>query len=778
MSVLVKSAIRSSLKNKIEFIAIVALVVFSLSLYATASITYTSTDSLFKSYLTKSYGDVLIVGYIPKDFDLIAAHMKSLKDHTGFAVVPAYGVLKNGKTVPLLLGYSEAAYRNNTMLGGFKAKPLKEGQALLLRQGAIFLHPGEKLSVYLSISINPITKPFNLTIVGYAEGGLPLPAGPVVFLSKPDGERLLEEFGGYTVYSFILKNPSQADTFIKKVTKVIKEIGGYVGFVYNTRKDLLFYPGQTVILESSNALKFISMVSWIVASIVVVAIAAIYIERNIREIASLRVVGTSWLDLAKYLTILWGTRLYVGLVLSIIVGYVIATYSIHTVLSHPRLQPLLNFLHIVIPSSCILFLFGITTITLTLSVLISLIVIKKLRMTETLYFYGLKLRIKEESSLPFSLMLAASELRSVLWRSLAAILIISITIGLLVLPYSLGASLEKVSIPKGFDVKVTFLIIPRISPSIDFAINMLSKELSNTKASSLWLENLYGSVGMRAELITHNKDVPVYVHSCLMQFKGSCWEAMPKLLAGKWPSKANELAISLYTSNLLHLKIGDVVKVKRIILGRTYIDKLKIVGIYDSTTFPPSVVLPKELVPSIHSLKVFVVRIITKNSEKVALSIQNDLISSGYAAVSLTWKAYINEVYNSLKYIAKSIRDTILSSFAVVTLSITAFALSDVSTRKKILALLKAIGLTSLDYFTAVLSKWYVLALVSLPITSLLSYSIAKIGISILSQVYLIQELYMPKWFIILIFIIPLYISLIVALYFKAMGYTEELKTT
>ena len=74
-----------------EFVAVVALIAFSLSLYVTASITYTSTDNLFKNYLRESYGDVLVVGYIPKEMDLVAPHLNWVKDYTGFAVVPGYG---------------------------------------------------------------------------------------------------------------------------------------------------------------------------------------------------------------------------------------------------------------------------------------------------------------------------------------------------------------------------------------------------------------------------------------------------------------------------------------------------------------------------------------------------------------------------------------------------------------------------------------------------------------------------------------------------------------
>ncbi|UXD22377.1 hypothetical protein IPA_04050 [Ignicoccus pacificus DSM 13166] len=775
MSTLVKAAFRSSLRNVAEFIAIVALIAFSLSLYITASVTYASTSNLFKNYLRESYGDVLVVGYIPKEMDNLASHLSWVKDYAGFAVVPGYGVTKSGKTYPLLLGYTDAAYRNNTLLGGFKAKPLKEGQALLLRQGSSFLHPGMHLTIYLAITVSGAPTPFNETIVGYAEGGLPLPAGPVVFLSPPDGRRLVNDFGGYTVYSFILKKELPENKVVPLVERIVKEVGGYIGFVYYTKKDLIYYPGQDVIAESSNALKYVSLVSWLVATVIIVIISIIYIEKNIKELGTLRVIGTTKGDLAKYLLVLWGLRIYLGLIAAIVVGYVVAIYAIHSVLSHPRLQPLLMFLHIVVPAKAVITLLGLSTATLILSVVISLAVLSRLRISEALTFYGLKLRIKEESSLPFSLMLAVSELRSVLWRSLATVLIVALTVSLLVLPFAIGDSLTSIHVAKGFDVKVTFLIIPRISPPLQTALSTL--DFHKATSASLWLESLYGSVGMRSEIDVNGKIHNVYTYSCLMALKGSCWEAMPPLLKGHWPRGDHEIAISLLASKLFNLKVGDVITLYRHYRNKDFVDKVKVVGIYDETVYPPSIVIPRNLAPPINTLKVFVIRVTTQHPDALALDFQNTLISEGYAAVSMTWKAYAKELSNSLKFIATSVKNTIFNSFVVVALGSTAFALSDVSTRKKLLALFKAIGLTTKDYFVTTVTKWYVIAIVAIPLTTLMLISFADYGCYLLSKIYYIQQVKIPLWYLALIVIIPIAIGFVVAGYYRFAEYREELKT-
>jgi len=777
LSKLIKAALRSVTRNKVEFLALTLLIAFSLSLYITASITFVSADKLFSNYLRESYGDILIVGYIPQEFDTVVNSLSWIKDHTGFAVVPAYGIIKGDskELIPILLGYTEAAYRNNTLLGGFKAKGLRSGEALLLRQGALFLKPGMELMVYTTI--NPTGPPlnFNLTIIGYAEGGLPLPAGPVLFLSKTDGEKLVDSFGGYTVYSIILKNDSNIRKKAFMLETLVRKIGGYVGFTFISKEDLLFYPGQSIILESTNALKFMSLVSWFVATIIIIILSIVYIEKNVREIGTLEAIGAEKWSLAKYLTTVWGVKLYSGFILSIIIGYLVAVYALNTVLSHPRLVPLRNFLEIIVPLGDVFFMFALATATLFLSVTVSILALRKMRLIEALNFYGLRLHIKAESSLPFTIMLAFSELRSVVWRALAAMVILSLTTTLLTLPYSIGDSLGSVSTSKSFDVKVTFLIIPRISPPLNYALHLI--ENMNVKDLSLWFENLYGSVGMTTFLVKNDVKEPVYAYSCLKVFKGSCKDTFYRFIEGKWPSK-NEVAISLLLSKSLNIKVGDKIMLIRIIKGKLYENKVRVSGIYDSTIFPPSVLLPRDMVPQVSKLKVFVIRALTNDPEAMAMKFQGKLISNGYAAISTTWKNYLNELRGSLRYISKSIKDTILNSFMVVVLGSLAFALSDASTRKKLLALLRTIGLTTTDYSLTILTRWYVLAVISVPLTMFAIWSLTNLGDRLLSRVYLIQYIYIPLWFLEILFILPLLIGAVTALYYRDLDYIDELKTT
>ncbi len=768
---MLKVGMKSVAKRKWETLAISLMIAFSLALFVSAGVVRGTLLPLFSNYLRSCYGDVIVLGYIPYYADKLFVNASWVKDFTGYAVVPSYGVYQN-KTYPLLLGFTEAAYRNNTLLGGFKAPPLKPGEAVLLRQGSSFLRPGMSMTIYPMITIEPV-KPFKEKIVGYAEGGLPLPAGPVVFLNKADGEKLVRDFGGYTVYSVILKHRMPEREAVEKVTKLLKEAGAFVALVFYTKKDLLFYPGEDVILESTNALKFLSTTSWAVATAIIVIISILYIERNVREIASLRSLGASSWNMAQYLLGLWGSRALLGLVLALLIGYAVAISSINAALSHPRLQPLKLFVHVRIDPSDLAYACGMALLTAILSVTVSLIAISKMNVVEAMRFYGLKIRLKMESSLPFNMMIAVSDVRSTLWRSFAALVLISLSLSLVAVPIILRDSILHVNYPKSFDVSVTFLRIPHISPPVSFVIDQL-KGVKGAKSMSVWVENLYGSVNFKLFAHVHGKEIPLYGSSCWEVLKGSCWDVTGKLLEGSWPS-GREVALSNLAARLLHVKVGDKLKitVESDNFMKTY--TVKVSGIFADPVYPPKVILSKTLLPK-RTYNVMVVYALAKDENVLAKKLQGILIGNAYAAASITWQSMYSELKNNLNYVAESISLSALFSFSVILLALLTFSFSETVIKEKFLALLKGLGSTSKDYFVTSWTKWIIIAVPATVLTLTMSLLISESGVSYLSRVYLLPSPSPGIWtFCAPLFATP-FLALIDVMWFKRVRIAEKVK--
>ncbi len=772
MSLITKSGVHSSYKSKLEFLSIVLMIAVSVALYVSSQISYASVSSLFKHYVHSTYGDVLIVGYVPSIVDELMRQFKVVKDFTGFVVVPAYGVDSRGHVRPVLLGYTEAAYRNNTLLGGFKASNLKEGYSLLLREGSDDLHVGMRIEVYPTIALNGQAV-FNLTIVGYVEGGLPLPAGPVIFLSKEDGKRLLESVGGYTVYSVVLKNGVNIEKALHEITRLIKEAGGYIGFTFVTKRDLRFYPGQGIIMETVNGIEFVSLLSWSVITVMLLIFSIMYIEKNVREIATFRSIGATVSELSKYVAALWGTRLLIGVILGIAVGAALSKLVIASALSNPRLQPFQNFVKLVIPMQTFSIPILLSALTLALILLVSIVASYRIKLVEALTFYGIKFRLREESRLPFFLIIAISELRTLPWRNLAAIVLLSLGVALIALPFTLSSSLHSFHEEKMYDVKTIMMIIPHISPSLNYFLKNVN--WSDAKEVAVWIESLYGSVNMRVDLV-RGKDVPVYAISCVLPIKGRCVDFL-HLVKGRWIKLPNETVVSSLFAYKYNVKVGDEILIKlRIKENVEKILKLRVVGIFDSREYPPTLVLSPKLLPPVNEFKVFTILVKTDHPIKMSNYLRSFLVSNAYAAVSMTWEEHVKELAHNLSFVAESLKTTALSSYAITTLGILSFVTSDLSVRRKIWMIFRSLGLTSLDMSLALFFRWLVIAILSVPLTLVLLDAWTAQGIGVLSQVYLLEGVGVDFRFGLLDLLAPVFIFLVALVYFKYYKPIEELK--
>jgi len=768
---MVKIGLKVARKRALETLAISLMVAFALSLYASASVLRATLLPLFGNYLRMSYGDVIVIGYIPYQVDRLFSTYAWVEDFTGYAVVPSYGSDGN-RTFPLLLGYTEAAYRKDTLLGGFKAPPLRKGEAVLLREGSSFLRPGMTLEVYPMITLRPV-EPFRETIVGYAEGGLPLPAGPVLFLNEEEGKRLVLDFGGYTVYSVSLKEDVDGSEALDRVLNALKKVNSFIALTFYSKDDLLFYPGEDVILETSNVLQFLSTVSWSVVTVVLMVIAILYIERNVREVASLRALGASKRDMGQYLLALWGTRIFVGAVLALVIGYLFAVHAVEAALSHPRLQPLKGFVRFNLYASDILIIMMLALLTTLLTVAVSMLVISRMNVVEALRFYGIRIKLKVESSLPFNVMVALSEIRSVLWRASAALVLLSLSLSLIVVPLILGESLKTLEYPKSFDVSVTFLRIPRISPPVPFVLEQL-KESNHTKSLSLWIENLYGSVNFKATIEKDGRKMSVFATSCVEALKGSCADVGPKILQGRRP-KGLEIAVSDLLSNIMNIKVNDTVRLIVTAKEGTWTYDVRVSGIMADPAFPPSIMLPKELLPK-KEYNVFTVYATADDQVLAAKELQGILIGNAYAAGSTTWESFKNNLKMNINFVATSVTLTTLINFSIIILALLTFTFSDVVIKSKLLAILKALGATSLDYYVASFVRWGLVALLASVLTPLLSYSLSIVGISVLSQIYLIKRIVID-WniFLLPLLSVPL-LALLDSVWFRRVGTAEAVK--
>ncbi|ABU82445.1 ABC transporter permease [Ignicoccus hospitalis] len=726
-----KVGIKTARKKAVETLVISLMVAFSLSMYVTSQVLKDTLLPLFSNYLTMSYGDIVVLGYIPYYVDEIMKNLSWVKDFTGYAVVPSYGECCNS-TVPLLLGYSEAAYRNDTLLGGFKAPNLRQGEAVLLKGSAEFVKPGMVLRVYPVVTLNPV-EPFVEKVVGYAEGGLPLPAGPVLFLNEEDGERLKREFGGYTVYSVVTDDPDGA----KKVKEVIKDVGGFVALVFDSKRDLLFYPGEDVILESSNVLEVMSEISWAVVTIVLLIVSVIYIERNVREVATLRSIGASLKDMTLYLSGVWGSRVFLGTLLALLFGTAVAISSVNVALSHPRLEPLKAFVTLTVSPKTVLAVFAMSALTTVLTILTSIIAISKMNLVEALRFYGLKVRLSMESSLPFRVMIAVSENKAATWRFLAAVVLLSLTLSLITIPTLIKEGLTKVEVPKYYDVAVTFLKIPKISPPVGYVLPQL-EGLKGYSSMSVWVESLYGSVNFKVKIVKDGEEVPVYGKACLQALKGSCWDLAPRLVAGKYPGRG-EIAVSDLLAHEMGLKVGDIVKVEVESKGVKRAFEVKVSGIFSYPMFPPTVILPKAYLPA-REYSVMVIYVSGSPELEIAKEVHATFVSNAYAATSLTWTEFERELRDNLRQVALSTSLTTLLGTSIVVLALATFSFSDVVLKSRFLALLKSLGLTSKEYLTVSLTKWGLVAAAALIPSLLVEETVGAYVAGRLSEVYLIPH--------------------------------------
>ncbi len=772
---MLKLGTRSSLKNKWEFVAITLVVGLPLALYIIAGSTSRSLNNVFKSYLVNCYGDVIAIGYIPLSVDHICSNMSILKDFTGYLVVPSYAVSSNGKTYPLLLGYTEAAYRNNTLLGGFKVPNLKPGEAVLLKGYSTFIKPGMRITVYPAITINKEVQ-FNLTIVGYAEGALPLPAGPVLFLSKKDGEKLLRAFGGYTVYSLVFKKKLSEKEAIKIANEIFKKAGGYIAFLFYSRKDLLFYPGQDVILSSESTLKFLSMSSWAIATVIVVIISLALIEKNLREIATIRSLGASTRELFVYLLSFWISRSLVGFIIALILGYLITEQVVTTMLAHPRLKVLKPFVHITLDPESIMLTFLMALTTALLATLASLMLLRKINLIEAMRFYGIKLFLKFESELPPSVLIALSEIKGLPWKGLGAILILALGSSAVLIPIQIARDLGGLRLPHYYDVELTILRIPKISLPLQFVLPQV-QTIKGIKDLSIWLSNLYGSVNFKIMLSKGSKSIYVKGFTCVEALKGRCLDNTPPLLAGSYPHTAKEVAVSNLLAHTLNIKIGDVLNVRIDTLNRVIKEKVKVVGIYNWPLYPPSIIFSKSLLKGINieRYKTYVIFAnVRGNPEILAEKLQNVFVTNAYAAASKTWNGFYTHELNNINHLESSLIMAMAISFSVVALSSLMYTFAEIVTRTKMFALLKSIGFDS-NYFAKVMSiKWLVIALLSSILLPLVAYPLYELAWEVVSKVYLIPKEYSGIAFLLPFTVVPLIVVLAKAIH-KSIKISKEL---
>ena len=770
-----KLGVKSSLAKKWEFVALALVIGLPLTLYIISGTTSSSLKDLFKSYLVNCYGDVIAIGYIPSTMDQVCANSSILKDYTGYLVVPSYAV-SNGKGYPLLLGYTEAAYRNDTLLGGFKAPPLKPGEAVLLRGYTSFIKPGMRVTVYPAITINEEVA-FNLTIVGYAEGALPLPAGPVLFLSKADGKKLLEAFGGYTVYSLVFKKNMNEKEALEEAMKLFKEANAYIAFLFYSKKDLIFYPGQDVILGSENALKFMSVSSWTIATILILIISLVMIEKNLREVATIRSLGATGKELFQYLFSYWLARGLAGFVIALVLGTSISWSMISLMLSHPRLQPLKAFVKLNLDLPSALTALSMSIVTALLASIASLFMLKKIDLIEAMRFYGVKFVLKFESKLPPSALIAVSELRGLPWKAVGALLVLAIGSASVTVPIQLSRSIDLLKLPHYYDVELTVLKIPRISLPLSMVLEQL-KDVKGVKDMSLWLTNLYGSVNFKMYVKKGEKGIYVKGYACMKPIKGSCFATAPPLIQGRYPKSWDEVAVSNLLAKELNLKIGDIISVKIHTLNLVIRGKVKVVGIYDWPMSPPSLIFNMNLLKGIDisHYKTFVILAKTEGSpEKVAKALQSIFVNNAYAAASKTWSGFYSDEKNNLRYLKASLVMSMAVGFSVVVISTLMYAFADMVTRTKIFALLKSIGFDSTAFTKVVVVKWLVLAALSTLLLPLVSYPLYESAIEALSSIYLL-----PKTFNISIYAIPFaivpFVVPFIRIIYKGLNLSEELK--
>ncbi len=772
---MLKLGAKSSLKNKWEFVAIALVIGLPLALYIIAGSTSRTLNGVFKSYLVNCYGDVIAIGYIPLRVDQVCSNISILKDFTGYLVVPSYAVSSNGKTYPLLLGYTEAAYRNDTLLGGFKVPNLKPGEAVLLRGYSTFIKPGVKLTVYPAITINKEVR-FNLTVVGYAEGALPLPAGPVLFLSKEDGKKLLNAFGGYTVYSLVFKKKVNEKEALKIAREIFERAGGYIAFLFYSKKDLLFYPGQDVILSSESVLKFLSISSWIIATIIVIIISLAIIEKNLREIATIRSLGASTRELFSYLLSFWVSRSLIGFTIALILGYLVTEQVITTMLAHPRLRVLKPFIHITLDPSSIMLTLIMSLTTALLATLASLLLLRKIKLMEAMRFYGIKLFLKFESELPPSVLIALSEIKGLPWKGLGAVLILALGSSAVLIPIQIAHDLEALKLPHYYDVELTVLRIPKISLPLEFVLPQV-QSMKGIKDLSIWLANLYGSVNFKILLSKDSKSMYVKGFTCIEALKGSCLNNAPPLITGRYPRSAKEIAVSNLLAHVMNIRIGDEVNVRIDTLNRVIREKVKVVGIYDWPIYPPSIIFNKLLLKGVdlERYKTYVIFAnVHGNADILAEKLQSVFVTNAYAAASKTWKGFYVHELNNINHLISSLIMAMAISFSVVALSSLMYTFAEIVTRTKIFALLKSIGFDS-NYFAKVMSvKWLVIAFLSTLLLPLIAYPLYELAWGVVSKVYLIPKEYLWSAFLLPFTVVPL-IVIVAKVIHKGIRVSKEL---
>ncbi len=736
---ILKLAIKELKRRKVETLVIVLLMTIASTLYMGISTLNYSIDEMVRNYARDCYGDVLILGYIPLATDSLVRGNWVI-EKAGFAIIPSVGSTSK-ETYPLLLAYSRAIYQRNITLGGIKAKPIARGEALLVKEGKGPLKVGMTLTVRPLITFEEI-QPFKVRIVGTVLGGLPLPAGPVLILSPKDGERLLEAFGGYTVY--IVKSKLNKEETIKRLVSAVKEAGGFVGFIFTSDK-LYFYPGKDASLLSANTIKSISTWVWIMSTIIILLIAVSTIERNVREMALLKVLGTDSKQTLRYLLYVWGLRGFFAFVISVLLSWYFANLALQVVLNYPKFEMYKEFMKIALDMNAMAIGALMIAITSILAILLSFAILRKMNVVEAIYFYGMKLRLIIKGNL--ALAYALSYLRSYPVRALTAILAFSLAISVVMMPLSVIDSLSTLHINvKG--VTTIVLRIPIISPGVETLWNIAKKDLRNP---SLWYENLYGSTGFVARV----NGKPVMVDVCL---RGACWS--------DFVPKGDKIMVSSLFAHVFGVKVGDKIKLTiKTTEGKEKTFTFTVGYIKDDPLYPPRIMVSYFQVKSIgFTLRhVFVIK-----GEGNALRIQRDLIESLYAAVSKSASELKSELREKIGLLSQMMVGVIGITALLFSLSIPSFVVADESTRARLLKQLKLLGFDSLTIMKASLVKWTTITIPALLLYLLILKNLIEITlIERIREVYLVTPKFPDAFALILALIALVLASITETLYFK-----------
>ncbi len=737
---ILKLAFKELKRRKIETLVIILLMTIASTLYMGISALNYSIDRMVKSYTRDCYGDVLLLGYIPLTTDTLIRGNWVI-EKAGFAIIPSVGTSGN-KTYPLLLAYSNSIYQPNVTLGGIKAKPIAKGEALLVMEGRGPLRIGMTLTVRPLITFEEI-KPFKVKIVGTVLGGLPLPAGPVLILSPKDGERLLEAFGGYTVY--IVKSKLNKEETIRKLINAVKEAGGFVGFIFTSDK-LYFYPGKDALLLSANTIKSISMWAWIMSTVVILLIAVSTIERNVREMALLKVLGTDSKQVLRYLIYVWGARGLAALIVSMLASWYFTNLALQAVLNYPKFEMYKEFLRVTMDVNALAVGSLMIIITSILAILLSFIILKRMNVVEAIYFYGMKLRLVIRGKL--ALAYALSYVRSYPIRALTATLAFSLAISVVMMPLSVIYSLGNLHVePKG--VTTIVLRIPIISPGVDTLWNLARKDLRNP---SLWYENLYGSTGFVAKV----NGKPIIVDVCL---RGACWR--------EYTPKGDKVAVTSLFAHIFNVKVGDKIRLS-IITTEGKKEKLTVtVGyIKNEPIYPPKILVnySQFKLLGLAMRHVFVIK-----GEGNALKIQRDLIESLYAAVSKSAKEMKTELKEKIALLTRMMVGVIGVTALLFSLSIPSFVVADESTRARLLKQLKLLGFDSITIFKSALMKWSVITIPALLLYLLVFKDLIEVTlIEKIREVYLVTPSF-PDFYAIMLAVLAIILASITeTAYFKS----------